>query len=228
MTDIANSPLEDALRWLSAPDPICYCPCAGRDVALALTWLGSRFNRFVFCDKGYRRSDMTAIGGIPEGWQFVQAVPAHRPMTDGRPDRSRIREVVESWRRPDGATVALEFRADPSEDCLTDRFGAGTLSAFLHINDGTGEGGSNLWFLASPDSGRAPTNRALLPVLVERLADEAMVISDGRLTDIEFSQYEPFRHLGRRWEPITPLENTKAPARQVTVWRTFRETEQAG
>ena len=39
---------------------------------------------------------------------------------------------------------------DLAQDVLTEQFASGSISAFMHINDGVGEGGSDLWFLAMP------------------------------------------------------------------------------
>lgn len=212
--------LADALNELRGSDLLCYCPCAGRDVALALAWLGSRFDRFVFCDSGYRRADMTGGDKVPMGWERVSVVPGERRRPDGRPDRSFVPEVIETWHRPDGAAVVLEFRSEPAETCLTTRFAAGSISALLHINDGVGEGGSDLWFLGTPGKCQAHPSRCLFPDVEMRLADEAVVITDGMLTDREFGDGWRFQRNERFWEPAVNLGPTRQRGHAVTVWRT--------
>ncbi|MBC2834493.1 hypothetical protein [Paragemmobacter straminiformis] len=216
----SDDPLTDALNDLTGPELSCYCPCAGRDVSLALAWFGSRFDRFVFCDRGYRRENMTGRDAVPANWKRIHVVPEERRRPDERPDRSFMPKVIETWHRPDGSAVVLEFRAEPAEDCLTARFAAGTISALLHINDGVGEGGSNLWFLGTPGQCQAQASRCLLPEVEARLADEALIITDGMLTDREFANSRPFRRNGRSWKPIADLDATRERGHGVTVWRT--------
>lgn len=220
---LADGLLADALHRMTGADLVCYCPCAGRDIGLALTWLGSHLNRFVFCDSSYRQQDMTGRGAVPADWRFAHLVPdGSRPLVQ-RHNRRGTREVIETWHRPDGTTVILEFLAVPAEEFLTNRFAAGTVSALLHINDGTGEGGSDLWFLGSPGICQAEASRCLLPLVAERLSDDALVVTDGALTDPELARREAFRRCGRYWEPLAPLENNRLLDRHATVWRTTCE-----
>lgn len=202
---------------------ICYCPCAGRDVGLALTWLGSHLSHFVFCDSGYLRHDMSGRSTVPADWKLLHLPDSSLRPPIHRAERSGTRKVIETWQRPDGTAATLEFLSSPAEACLASRFGAGTISALLHINDGTGEGGSDLWFLGSPGRCQAEASRYFLPLVAERLTDEALVITDGVLTDYEFASPMPFRRNGRYWEPIGPLHNTRVRDRPVTVWRSIRE-----
>lgn len=222
MPTTPNDHLVDALSQLLGSDLTCYCPCAGRDVALTLAWLGSRFDRFVFCDSGYRRDDMTGRGAVPADWERVSVMPAERRRPDRSPDRSSVREVIETWHRSDGSVVGLEFRSEPAETCLTTRFAAGSISALIHINDGEGEGGSDLWFLGTPGQCRGQPNRCFLPKVGERLADDALVITDGMLTDREFARSTTFQRNGRYWEPVVNLGATRDKGHAVTVWRTKR------
>lgn len=225
MTGFPDGPLADALHQMAGTDLVCYCPCAGRDIELALTWLGSHFGYFVFCDKSYRRPDMTGRGAVPKDWQLAHRVPdgPRPPVPSTNPKGTG--EVMEIWQRPDRSTVTLEFWAARAEELLTNRFAPETVSALLHINDGTGEGGSNLWFLGSPGICRAEVSRCLLPMVSERLTHEALVITDSMLADPEFARRAPFSRYGRRWEPLVSLENNRGPDRHVTVWQTRREGE---
>lgn len=214
--------LADALNEVTGADLTCYCPCAGGDVPHALAWLGSKFTRFVFCDIGYRPTNMTGRGAVPADWVQVGAPPDGRRLPDQRPDRSLRREVVETWHRPDGSEVVLEFRAEPAEECLTTRFSAGSISALMHINDGEGEGGSDLWFLGTPDQCHGQASRCFFPAVEERLAGEALVITDGMLTDREFAMSKTFQRNRRFWEPVAFLGATRNSGHPVTVWRTTR------
>ncbi len=224
MTASPEGLLAEALDRMTAVDSVCYCPCVGRDIVLAMNWLGAHLGRFVFCDSGYRRQEMTARGAAPVDWRSVNRGPDVARWPASPTDQPGTRAMIETWRRPDGSAVTLEFLAARAEEQLTSRFAAGTISALLHINDGTGEGGSDLWFLGSPGRGQAEASRCLLPVVAERLTDDALVITDGALTDPEFALRQPFRRCGRLWAPLAPLENKRFSDRQVTVWRTTRES----
>lgn len=224
MTMPPDQLLAATLNRMTGAETVCYCPCAGCDVAFALNALGAHLGRFVFCDRGYRRQQMTGRGAVPAGWRFVTRAPEVRRPAAPPPHRHDGSEVIETWSRPDGSPVILEFRAARAEEVLTERFAAGTISALLHINDGSGEGGSDLWFLGSPGLCGAEASRSLLPAVAERLTDEALVITDGALADPEFGRRESFRRCGLLWDPLLPLENGRAPDRDVTVWRATRES----
>lgn len=200
----------EVLAHMKVAEAVCYSPCAGRDVGLVLNWLGSSFNRFVFCDIAYSRSAQTGRGVVPDGWHELSSTDM-----SGRPLRGRS---AETWQRPDGTSVALEFLAHPAEECLTRSFGKGTISALVHINDGEGEGGSNLWFLGTARGCSGTIDRCLLDIVSERLAKKALVITDGALADREFSRLAQFNRCGRTWQPLTQLENTRVKDRKVVAW----------
>lgn len=125
------------------------------------------------------------------------------------------------WRRLDGSEVIVELRRDLAQDVMSGQFASGGVAAFMHINDGTGEGGSGLLFLASRHDaiGQKNEGQRLLAEVVPVLASGAVVVTDEVLADPEFRSDHPFDRCGKLWKPIGKVPNEKLPEGQLYVWR---------
>jgi hypothetical protein len=138
------------------------------------------------------------------------------------PGTKRVQYLV---RRADDSPIHADFWRDYAEVVLLQEFGPGEISCFMHIGDSPGEGGSNLWFLSRVRGGfydlteSTPRPAWLLDELAERLADGAIVITDGSNVEPAFTKDQPFEASGMRWEPlgvVTTYERHRGVAR---VWR---------
>lgn len=202
-------------------------PCSGKDLSIAFELFGGSIDRFTFCDLAYRRPDVSAKGAVPDDWTLISSV---RGVDRAVPEKVtsynanspfRPCSTLETWRRRDHSEVLVELRCDLAQDVLTEQFAPASISAFMHINDGTGEGGSDLWFLASPRKIEGRTDRAkeFLPEVVGRLSDGAIIVTDGVLVDPSFQRPTSFELADRLWELITSFPNTRLPDRPLRAWR---------
>lgn len=235
---------------IPTPPGSFYGPCSGHDLRIALQLFGSTIDHFVFCDLAYTSSRTTAVnpddsrafaytGHVPHGWSLVSRVRGADEMQPSKQtwyNGNRLfRPFVtyEVWRRADGSRVQIELRADLAQDVLVDQFASGSISAFMHVNDGTGEGGSDAWFLRGTDRSHhteiAQTKNGsaadvarggfLFEHLAPRLADGAVVITDCALADQRFSAQRPFLAEGRSWLPMGKVFRDGMRGRQVQAWR---------
>jgi hypothetical protein len=207
------------VRAIPLPQGRYFGPCANRDVVIAFDLFGDRCTEFMFCDRGYRpdRSYSCYTHQLPQGWARTERWAARtlpglwrRTWYDGyRPFLATTQ--IDRLRRPDGTLVRGEFRCDLAQRVLRTDFRFKSISCFLHVKDSGGEGGSALWFLGSMEThaSRRRSNpdafdRAdfLLPELARRLADGALVVTDGSLADCAFGYPEPFFRCGVKWEPL--------------------------
>jgi hypothetical protein len=216
-------------RFASVPVPRgrFYGPCAGQDLPLAFEVFGDVVDHFTFCDLAYSGSRVSARRAVPAEWRLMSRVQGLEEASvekatwypGNRPFRPRV--TIETWRRPDGSEALVELRRDLAEDVLVDHFAPGSIAAFMHVNDGTGEGGSDLWFLASPKQGGGEDGRKreFLPETVSRLCSGGIVVTDGALADPGFRFDTSFDLAGRRWELVTQISNERRADRPLTAWR---------
>ena len=129
--------------------------------------------------------------------------------------------ITELWKRPDGLDVIVELRRDLAEEVLVEQFEIGSIAAFMHINDGTSEGGSDLWFMASPLQQQNDNYRSqfLLPKVAQRLVKGAVVVTDGVMAHSGFKSYTPFVSENVKWKPLGKVENNNVLDRQPSLWR---------
>lgn len=216
---------------LELPVGRLYAPCSGRDLPLAFRLFGDKVDRFTFCDLNYGQRDTSADYAVPDGWEQVSRVMGRderqEPKTTwyagGRPFQPFV--TIEIWRRLDGSEVTVELRRNLAQDTLVQQFARETISVFLHVNDGAGEGGSNLWFLAAADRhNRDPQSLRLLPETASRLINGALVVTDAVLADPGFQHTHPFEAAGLQWEPIGRADNVPERSRPVFLWRARRES----
>ncbi|MFN6998698.1 hypothetical protein [Elioraea tepidiphila] len=213
---MSTSLFDDDISGLEVAPGRYYGPGSGRDLPIAFRLFGDRVDRFTFCDVNYHKHRTSACGGVPAEWTLISRVT-------GRDDRQPEKRTwytadpiqpfsaIEIWRRRDGSEVMVELRRDLAQDVLEQQFAPKSISAFLHINDGGSEGGSNLVFLGSDDghAGHRDSGERLLPMLATRLCHGAVVVTDGRMADPEFRIGRPFERAGKRWEFIGHIRNSR-------------------
>jgi hypothetical protein len=226
----------DDVRALPLPSGRYFGPCSGDDVAIAFQLFGDQCTDFLFCDQRYSHNQPEYLAGLPKDWARIEQremYPLPGPTRTWWYSRSfRAMSRTDRLRRPDLSVVTAEFRRDLAHEVLVNEFGPRSISCFLHVGDSTGEGGSDLWFLGAsrahdPWSGGDPEpERAcrLLSELAPRLADGALVVTDGSNTDHPFMESEPFERCDVRWEPVGVLEDREPSIGWGSrhVWRVQR------
>ena len=199
-----------------------FCPCSGNDLEFILNSVGIFVDRFVFCDISYRINEFSANESTPESWKLSSSICGVDTMKRLKSSSYGVREFrpsakFETWQRPDSKDALIEIRRDLAEEYLIDDCRENSISCFAHINDGTSEGGSNLWFLAK---NKNPDTPGFLEELSLRLTDYAIIVTDGALTEKHFKQFSGFEIVGRSWKPICKLEGNKHHDREIMVWET--------
>ena len=220
-------PGQQTILGVPVPQGRFFGPCSGQDLPLAFLLFGNTVDRFTFCDLSYRGQRITAKTAVPRSWTLISRVQAHDEMavekiavySGNRTFRPRV--TFEIWRRSDASEVLVELRCDLAQDVLIDQFAAGSIAAFMHINDGSGEGGSDLWFLSRPSETRGDSHRQneLLPETLSRLCDGCIVVTDGVLAAPEFRSDAVFELEGRRWERMSLFSNDRRADRPIGIWR---------
>lgn len=208
---------------------VFYGPCSGYDLPIVFRLCGDQINRFVFCDLAYRHRDVSAASAVPRDWTMVSRIvgPDEKqpikttPYNGNRPIRPTA--IHEVWRRLDGTEAMIELRRDLAEDALVDQFAPRSISVFLHHNDSGGEGGSNLWFLGGRVSSDVDlSGKRLIETLVTRLADGAIVITDGNLADSDFSGSRSFHNHGIDWTPLGIVDGDQRLGHISLAWQARR------
>ncbi len=220
----------DATATLKTVSGSVFAPCSGRDLPLLLELFGNSTDRLIACDLSYIGRRASAAYAVPKDWKRVSSLsgreqdqPEKITWYNGRRP-FQPEATIEVWRRPNGSELTIELRRDLAQDVLIDRFTPGSISAFLHHRDGTGEGGSGLWFLEHSSRGGDPEDRSLklLETLAPKLADGALIITDGVLAMPEFSYGSTFEAADIQWTPIATVHNENNCRRPSVVWRAKR------
>lgn len=198
-----------------------FCPCSGSDIQFVLNLFGSAIGRFVFCDLQYRTPTISAESLVPAGWKILSSIsgkdriqgPKKTWYNSGREFHPTAK--IETWERPQSTEVIIEFRKDLAQDFLINNCKESSISCFVHINDGEGEGGSNLWFLGVD---KMAYGKGLLEEVSQRLTETALVVSDGAMAEENFKKPYPFDIFNRSWKPIQTINGRGE--REITVWKT--------
>ncbi len=176
-----------------------FYPVAGFDIPQFIDLLAPRVNRYICCDLAYTTS--------ADRRRVVPA--AYRLVAEDRPDPGvRNQEIVRvvglarDHRDLSPSVLQQDFSNGVAEVTVLRRRGFGqyalierserSIGVFVHRRDSIGEGGSNVWFLANRRKEHEPVSK-LWNKLAVRLADIALVISDGSLTT--FEHLRPARNL---------------------------------
>jgi hypothetical protein len=217
---------EHEYKDLKIPSGRFYGPCSGQDLNFAFRLFAETIKHFVFCDLSYRGRSVSAKNAVPNDWSlisrdfsFAQKSEKKTWYSGNRAFRPSV--ITELWKRPDGLDVIVELRRDLAEEVLVEQFEIGSIAAFMHINDGTSEGGSDLWFMASPLQQQNDNYRSqfLLPKVAQRLVKGAVVVTDGVMAHSGFKSYTPFVSENVKWKPLGKVENNNVLDRQPSLWR---------
>lgn len=220
---------DNYIKNISIPNGKFYGPCSGKDVRFAIEHFGSKINNFVFCDVSYRFNTFKNVRYLPKcfsEWELIsrKLQPDKSKSIKKNPNSNNNFHVsctIDEWRRPDGTNVIIEFWCDLAEDVLISQFETNSISVFMHINDGEGEGGSNLWFLASKEYSQDEFMRKkmFLSDVVDRLVEGALIITDGKLSDPRFESKLSFNSTGRLWKYLDVIKGNRATDRKPSLWR---------
>ena len=202
-----------------------FCPCSGNDISFVLNLIGSCIDKYVFCDLNYRIPALTVEKEVPNGWKLLSSISGlditqMSKKTRYNGDREfRPSAKIETWRRLDTTEVIIELRKDLAQDFLINNCGNESISCFVHINDGEGEGGSNLRFLGVNADHNGD---GFLEEICDRLTSKALVITDGTMADWRLQHFHKFEFLDRIWEPIQKIGGRGD--RKIIVWKTTKST----
>jgi hypothetical protein len=116
--------------------------------------------------------------------------------------------LIEFYGREDDARRLKIVRRREFGQCALSEFADRSIGIFVHRGDSEGEGGSNLFFLA---------NTPLYDKLSRKLADTALVVSDGSLVEPSFlrkfhrpkkekSGFDAYRFHKKKHYPFDPFD----------------------
>lgn len=181
-------------EWLEAvAGKLLFYPAAGGDTRPHVELFATAIRDFRFNDLFYStRRDREA----PAPPSFI------RLSSDLAPSRVIRDQAIEGrgtgsahYRHVEPSTLSERYLGPDGEITIRRRRGFGqyalnelpeqSIGVFVHRSDSAGEGGSNMWFLANRERSHPPLSR-LWDKLSVRLADRAIVVSDGSLTAFSF------------------------------------------
>lgn len=214
-----------------------FYPAAGDDIAPFLTHFHPWLRDFHFNDLTYT-SSADCNWAPPEGFTMGRT---HRPdkllrdaPIETRRDGDRHwywlspTELRQEMISPHGLLTSVRKRRGFGQYALMEQERS-SIGVFVHRNDSSVEGGSKMYFLANKPSCHEPLSN-LWDKLNERLADQAIVISDGCLTGFKFLKRVAalpiesplpdvsFLHKGRYWRPIDRMPDR----RRAIIWSVVR------
>lgn len=211
------------------PGRIFFYPSAGNDWMEPLTQFVEGMDEFRFIDIGYQ---FTNVRPIPlSGWDFLEdsavlngpAVYRTDILQDG--NGREFRHIEPAWlshayRNPrDGRHVLVTRRRGFGQYALHE-LPDSSLGIFWHRGDSTGEGGSDVWYLANRPRRHPPLSN-LFEVIKRKLAYPALIASDGsntRFSELGASARQglevpmKFIKLGLSWQRIACL------GRNTVLW----------
>jgi hypothetical protein len=180
-------------EWLEAvAGKDFFYPAAFMDIAPFISLLAPHVTRFICNDPCYD-SRLDSRLPVPDSFRLLDEVSPDRRL------RNRQVQIVRDARIPyrniEPSTLQQVFSDGRSEVTVIRRRGFGqyallerperSIGVFAHRSDTPYEGGSNVWFLANRPKDHEPLAN-LWSKLASRLADRALVISDGSLTTFRF------------------------------------------
>jgi hypothetical protein len=180
--------------WLeSVRGTLFFYPAAGFDYAEPLNVFKDHLDTFWFCDMDYPRGlDLAPVFDINGDFRLVRSEKSGsfdatmENRNDAQGHEYRFLEpssLSETYERSDGRRLCVVRRRGFGQIALTKEFHSRSIGVFMHRGDSTGESGSNVYFLANKKASFDPCGN-LFDKLGERLADNALVISDGSNTHI--------------------------------------------
>lgn len=184
-----------APEWLAAiRDTIFLYPAADLDHSEAIAVFQAHVETFWFCDINYP-AGLELAPAIRESHQVrlvdqkkVGPVSASiERRTDARGREYRFlppSKLIETYNRVDDGHLTVIRRRGFGQIALSAEFEDRSIGVFMHRGDSRGEGGSNAFFLANKEKCYEPCSN-LYDKLSRRLADRALVISDGSNTSLK-------------------------------------------
>jgi hypothetical protein len=172
------------------PGKIFMYPCAGNDISEPVQVFGEFYDTFLFVDLNYRGDDKQPK--IP-GWKEVRGSQRRfgspnssiRHLQDGR---CRYRLIDPEWFLTDyvnettGRQILIVRRRGFGQYALHE-LRDGSLSMFMHRGDSSGDGGSNVFYLANRRTSYRPISN-LLDLIKRKMTAPACIASDGSNTSI--------------------------------------------
>lgn len=194
-----------------------------------LTQFIEGMDEFRFIDIGYQFKNARPIP--LSGWNYLEdsavlhgpAVSRRNILQDG--DGHEFRHIEPAWlshayRNPrDGRHVLVTRRRGFGQYALHE-LPDSSLGIFWHRGDSTGEGGSNVWYLANRPRRHPPLSN-LFEVIKRKLAYPALIASDGsntRFSELKASVHQdlevPMKFIksGLSWQRIAYL------GRNTVLW----------
>jgi hypothetical protein len=178
-----------AREWLEmVRGKIFFYPAAMYDSTEPILIFWRYLDEFWFCDKAYPAGlQLQPAVSSSVGFQVVtsskdgsvNAFIERRTDQSGKKfwflEPSRLRE---SYRSDNGDVIRVIRRRGFGQIAITTEFEPKSIGVFMHRGDSLGEGGSGVSFLANKKSSYEQTSK-LFEKLSERLANRALVVSDG-------------------------------------------------
>jgi hypothetical protein len=214
------------------PGKIFMYPCAGDDISEPIQVFGDIYDTFLFVDIKYHGD--SKMPDIP-GWKAVRGSQKRfgsadfsiRCVQDGR---SKYRVIEPEWflthclNEETGRQILIVRRRGFGQYALhelPDR----SLSMFMHRGDSSGEGGSNVFYLANRKTSHQPISN-LLDLIKRKLTVPAFIASDGsntnipELLDATNGSYEmdSFSSYGLQWRR-QPASDFLSP--RTKIWQVF-------
>lgn len=204
------------------PGPL-FGPCLGNDCDIPIALFGNQVSRFVFADLSYFVASVAESRATPPTWELLHASVERDPFADfkyasflARQFRPRLYKQL--WRKPEGPETVIEYHRDRAPDVLR-QFPSNSVSVFIHIGDGDGEGGSKLHFLSFVGREEVDGLRGMLNLTISRLANGALVVTDGGLADPRFTGKSRFVTEDCSWSLERRLSSPVDRTRSIFIWR---------
>ena len=204
---------------------VLYYPMAGNDTHVALSLFAPFINEFWFVDIEYFKNvpaDLTEPLVNETGWNLLDV------NIQGSSTYKRERRVAHNypytWIEPctrterymfGGEIVTIHRRRGFAYQSL---FGPSTvptnipdLGIFFYRGDSRGDGGSNqMWMSNKKSAVGAPSTVRLLPKVIEKLASNALIVTDGSNNHAVKGIYSHFSAYRENQEnPMTSVQGTK-------------------
>lgn len=220
-------------EWLEAvAGTRLFYPAAGRDTAVFIDAFSPFITDYLFNDLHY--SSLTDARPVaPPRFTVTYEHAPSASLRDAQIDRHY-------WRNVEPSMLVQHLRSGDEAIVVRRRRGFGqyalqelaprSVGVFVHRRDGMGDGGSNMWFLGNVKKRHEPLSD-LWDKLSGRLADKAILISDGSLTRFKFIQAavsgqrvpnQVHYFSGFLWRQVGVLE--QPPYRNAVIWGLERPT----
>lgn len=169
-----------------------FYPVAGFDWSEFLLRFGDHIDEFHFCDITYNLSTLRSPFANPSSYRLIEKDIQGKPAaqiqypTAERPYRmlepARLKEVYDLV--GDGRRITVIRKRGFGQYALAE-FPERSIGTFVHRGDSPGEGGSNVYFLGNQLRRHEPLSN-LFDKLTNKLADRALIVSDGSNTCFGF------------------------------------------